>query len=138
MDNPNVLMIGLQAIHLLFAIYWFGSLIYTEVVLWPQMRTAGILDKVQTPLRTPQLRRLYAIPIIGTVVTGYLRGVAGGVFDRIHETYGLFFIVAAMVGVSMIVWWSSFPPRTMKNAWRAFYSAFWVMFVLMLGLRFTA
>jgi len=134
----QALVISLQALHLLFAIYWFGSLLYTELMLWPQLRKAGMLTDVQSELRSPKIRRLLAIPIIGAVFTGYARGVAGGVFDRLYTMYGLFFVLAAFVGVSMVVWWATFPPRTMKNSWRLFYSGFWVAFALMIGLRFSA
>lgn len=137
MDN-SVLVIALQAIHLLFAIFWFGSLLYTELVLWPKMRGINLLAEVQAPLRNPSGRLLIAIPVVGTIVTGYARGAVDGVFDKLFTLYGLFFVIAAICGTSMIVWWASFPPRTMKTSWRMFYSGFWVLFALMLGLRFTA
>lgn len=134
----QTLLVFLQVLHLLFAIYWFGSLLYTEIILWPQLRKAGMLAEVQGKLRAPELRRIQAIPIVGTILTGYARGVAGGVFDRLHSPYGVLFVLAAIFGTAMIIWWLSFPPRTMKWSWRMFYSGFWVLFALMIGLRFTA
>lgn len=134
----QTLLVSLQVLHLLFAIYWFGSLLYTEIILWPRLRAAGMLAEVQGQLRSPELRRFQAIPIVGTILSGYARGAVGGVFDRLYSPYGVLFVLAAIVGTAMIIWWLSFPPRTMKTGWRMFYSGFWVMFALMIGLRFNA
>src|SRR5689334_7019124 len=101
----QTLLVSLQVLHLLFAIYWFGSLLYTEIILWPRLRMAGMLTEVQGQLRAPELRRIQAIPIVGTILTGYARGAVGGVFDRLYSVYGMLFIAAAVVGTAMIIWW---------------------------------
>jgi hypothetical protein len=133
----TALVICLQVAHLLCAIFWFGSLLYTELILWGRLRALGQLQNVQGELRSPGVRRLMGISIVGTVVFGYLRGVAGGALDRLFTPYGVMFVSAAIVGTAMLVWWLHNPPRTLKNSWRSFYSGFWVLFALMIGMRFS-
>ncbi len=127
-----------QALHLVCAAVWFGSLIYTELILWPRMRRAGLITAVQGELRSVTGRLMMAGFIVGTIVLGFARGAAGGVFDRLATPYGIMFVLAAILGTSMLVWWASFPTRDRIWSWRLFYSGFWVLFGLMLGLRFTA
>jgi hypothetical protein len=133
----NTLNVSLQVLHLLCAILWFGSLIYTELILWPRMRRVGMLAAVQGELRSFSVRKLMAIAVVGTVVLGFARGAAGGVFARLATPYGIMFVLAAIVGTSMVVWWSSFPTRDRVWSWRLYYSGFWVLFALMIGMRFT-
>ena len=130
------LEVTLHFIHLLCAIFWFGSYMWSEAILWPLMQKAGILESVQGGLRSVYGRQLQAIAIAGTVVSGFLRGVVGGVFDRIYTPYGVMFLVSAVVGVWMLAWWGTFPQRSLKWGWRLYYSSFWVLFALMVGLHF--
>lgn len=128
--------VTLHAIHLLFATFWFGSYMWSEAILWPQMQKAGHLEAVQGGLRSVAVRQITAIGIVGTILSGYVRGVAGGVFDRLYTPYGAMFLVSAVVGVWMIAWWSTFPVRSLKWGWRAYYSGFWVLFAMMVGMHF--
>jgi hypothetical protein len=130
----------LHTIHIVFAMFWVGSLLYTEIVLWPQMRLLGPgkLAEVQGPLRSVSVRMIVGVPNVGTVVFGYWRGVADGVLDRLDTPYGIMFIVAAVWGIAMLAWWLNFPPRDRKLGWKLYYSSFAVMVLLMVGLRFTA
>lgn len=129
------LSIALHVLHILFGAFWLGSLLYTELVAWPQLRKAGQLPAVQGALRTVHVRRQIGIPIIGTVLTGYARGATDGVFDRLFEPYGVMFLLSAIVAIAMVVWWISFPTRDRKIGWRLFYSSFGLIFVLMVGMR---
>lgn len=126
----------LHYLHIVTAAFWIGSLLYTELVLWPQMRAIGQLETVQGQLRTLNVRKVVGIFNIGTIVTGYFRALTAGVFDRLFTTYGQLFIIGAIAGISMMVWWVSFPPRTMKLSWKAFYSAFWITLFFMVAMRF--
>jgi hypothetical protein len=127
-----------DALHLLCAVFWFGSYLYTEIVLWPKLREAGMLAPVQGALRTVSIRRLNAIFIVGTIVTGYVLGILRGAADRLQSPLGIMFVLAAFTGFSMLVWWLIFPSRDRKIGWRLYYSGFWVIFALMIGLRVTA
>ena len=91
--------VTLHLIHLVFAIFWFGSYMWTELILWPQMQKAGHLENVQGALRSVAVRQITAIGIVGTILSGYIRGIAAGVFDRIYTPYGVMFLISAVVGV---------------------------------------
>jgi uncharacterized membrane protein len=136
--NGTALDVILQALHLLFAVFWLGSLLYTEIILWPELRKIGQLGTVQGALRTVKVRQRIGIAIVGTIVTGYARGIADGVFDRLFTPYGVMFVLAAIVGIATMVWWLNFPTRDRKIGWKLFYSSFAVLFALMIGLRFYA
>jgi uncharacterized membrane protein len=132
------LNVTLQSLHILFAAFWLGSLLYTELILWPELRKLGQLQAVQTELRKVRIRQQIGIAIVGTIVTGFARGAAAGVFERLFTTYGVLYLTAALVGIATMVWWLSFPTRDRKIGWRLFYSSFVVLFALMIGLRFHA
>lgn len=133
-----MLIATFDALHLLCAVFWFGSYLYTEIVLWPKLREAGMLAPVQGTLRNVSTRRLNAIFIVGTIVTGYVLGILRGAADRLQSPLGILFVLAAFTGFSMLVWWLIFPSRDRKIGWRLYYSGFWVIFALMIGLRVTA
>ncbi len=131
------LIVTLQSLHLLCAMLWMGSLIYTELILWPRMRRVNLLDAVQGELRSVTVRKMMAVGIVGTIVFGFARGAAGGVFERLTGPYGVMFVLAAICGISMLAWWGTFPTRDRVVGWKLFYSGFWVMFALMMGMRFS-
>jgi uncharacterized membrane protein len=126
----------LQGLHMLFAAFWLGSLLYTELILWPELRKIGQLQTIQGELRKVQIRRQIGIAIVGTIVTGFARGATAGVFEQLFSTYSVMFLTAAVVGIATMVWWLSFPTRDRKIGWRLFYSSFVVLFALMIGMRF--
>jgi hypothetical protein len=131
------LTIVFHTLHIICAAFWFGSLLYTEIILWPRLRAAGQLESVQKELRSIKARKLMGVFIVGTIVFGFLRGVTGGAIDRLYSPYGIMFVVAGLGGTSMLIWWISFPTRDRKIAWRMFYSGFWLMLALMIGMRFS-
>lgn len=129
--------VSLHVVHLVCATFWFGSYMWSELILWPLMQKAGILEDVQGGLRSVYGRKLQAIAIAGTVITGFVRGIAGGVSDRIYTPYGAMFLVSAVVGVWMLAWWGTFPARSLKWGWRIYYGSFWVLLAMMVGMHFT-
>jgi putative copper export protein len=133
-----MLIATFQALHLLCAAFWLGSLLYTEMVLWPRLRPAGMLEPVQAQLRNVTARKILAIFVVGTIVSGFVLGILRGAVDRLQTQYGVLFVLAAFIGVSMLTWWANFPTRDRKNGWRLFYSGFCVIFVLMIALRMLA
>jgi hypothetical protein len=132
----TVLNYVLHYAHVVFAAFWVGSLLYTEIVLWPQLRQMGELARIQGQLRHISVRKVMATFIVGTVVTGIARGVANGALERLYSPYGVMFVGGGLVGVWMMTWWLCFPSRDMKWGWRTFYSSFWVVLALMVGMRF--
>lgn len=130
------LIIILHALHVTFAAVWFGGLLYTELIAWPLMKTAGILEQVQGASRNIKGRQRNAWAVVGTIVTGYARGIAGGALDNLYTPYGALFVSAGIVGFTTLTWWLSFPPRTLNTPWRMYYTSFWVMLALMVGMHF--
>ncbi|HEX3366088.1 hypothetical protein [Phenylobacterium sp.] len=128
----------LQYAHVVCAAFWFGTVLYTELVLWPRLRRMGELERVQGELRNTEVRKIVGLFVVGTVVTGVARGVANGLLPRLYTPYGVCFVAGALVGIWMMTWWLCFPPRSMKLGWRTFYSSFWVVLALMFGMRFSA
>ena len=130
------IVFALHYLHIVCAAFWIGALMYTELVLWPRMRAVGQLEPVQSNLRAAGVRKWMAFFIVGTIATGYGRALAAGVFDRLFTPYGLYFLLGSLGGVWMMVWWASFPPRTMKIGWRLFYASFWPVLGFMVAMRF--
>lgn len=133
-----IIEVALHSVHLLCAIFWFGSLLWTEIILWPQMRKSGQLESVQGALRSVAGRKVQATAIAGTIITGFARGVVGGVFERLYTPYGVMFLLSAVLGVAMLVWWSTMPSRSLKLGWRLYYISFWPVFGMMVGMHFTS
>ena len=133
-----VLNFVLHYAHVVCAAYWVGSLIYSEIIIWPIFQRLGDLPRLQAEVRHVRVRRIMAIFIVGTILTGVARAVASGSLDRLHTPYGVWLVCGALVGVWMVTWWLCFPPRTMKWQWRTFYASFWVVLALMFGMRFAA
>ena len=125
----------LQSLHMLFAAFWLGSLLYTELIVAGAGKSVSC-KLIQGELRKVQIRRQIGIAIVGTIVTGFARGATAGVFEQLFSTYSVMFLTAAVVGIATMVWWLSFPTRDRKIGWRLFYSSFVVLFALMIGMRF--
>jgi uncharacterized membrane protein len=133
-----VLNYVLHYAHVLCVTFWVGSLLYSEIVLWPALVKTGTLPLVQGELRHIKNRRIVGFFIVGTIVSGLARAVANGSLERLYTPYGACLVAGALVGVWMMTWWLCFPPRSMKWAWRAFYASFWIVLALMFAMRFLA
>ena len=83
--GKTVWLMTLQWVHVLLAIFWFGSAVYAKVVIGPlasklpdEHRAAFLAS-----LRSGRGRMLTLIMAYGTVGLGFVRGIAGGVLDRL-------------------------------------------------------
>ena len=128
------LPIALQCLHVLLAVVWLGSLIDSELFLWPLLKRINAMN-VQDELRAPRERKRIGIIIVGTLITGYLRGAVDGVFDRLFSLYGVLFLSAAVVATTVVVWWLVKPTRDRPVGWRLYYPSFAIIFALMVGMR---
>lgn len=122
-------------LHIVCASFWFGSYLWTEIVLWPRLRAEGELERIQPLLRNVRGRQLNAAFIFGTILTGYAVAVTTGALSALFSTFGILLVLGAVTGISMLVWWASFPPRSMKWSWRIYYSGFWLVIALMVAMR---
>jgi putative copper export protein len=134
----DVLEYSFLFLHIVCASFWFGSYLWTEIVLWPRLRAEGELERIQPLLRNVRGRQLNAAFIFGTILSGYALGLVNGAFQALFSAYGIFFVLGAVTGISMLVWWASFPPRSMRWSWRTYYSGFWVVIALMVAMRTSA
>ena len=128
------LPIALHCLHVLFAVVWLGSLIDSELFLWPLLKRINAMN-VQDELRSPRERKRIGIIIVGTLITGYLRGAVDGVFDRLFSLYGVLYLSAAVVATTVVVWWLVKPTRDRTFGWRLYYPSFAIIFALMVGMR---
>lgn len=128
------LAIALQCLHVLFAVVWLGSLIDSELFLWPLLKRINAMN-VQDELRSPRERKRTGIIIVGTLVTGYVRGAVDGVFDRLFSIYGVLYLSAAVVATTLVVWWLVKPTRDRTFGWRLYYPSFAIIFALMVAMR---
>jgi hypothetical protein len=128
------LPIALQVLHVLFAVVWLGSLIDSELFLWPLLKRINAMN-VQDELRSPRERKRTGVIIVGTLITGYLRGAVDGVFDRLFSVYGVLYLLAAVVATTVVVWWLVKPTRDRTFGWRLYYPSFALIFALMVGMR---
>ncbi len=130
------LILAVHWLHVFCGIWWFGSLIYSRLVVYPRLRAVGgdleaTVRKAVTSGRAGQITIAVAI---GTVGLGIVRGLLDGVLERLTTLYGLTYLAALVVGVLMVVYlignWDS------KLLNRLYVAAFPTMFTLMVLLRF--
>lgn len=133
-ETLSALSIAMQCMHLLFAVVWLGSLIDSELFLWPLLKRINAMN-VQAELRSSRERRRIGVIIVGTLITGYLRGAVDGVFDRLFSLYGVLFLSAAALTTTTVVWWLCKPTRDRTLGWRLYYPSFALIFALMVGMR---
>jgi uncharacterized membrane protein len=96
----------LQWLHVVFAILWFGSVLFTNIVLFPGLKTLAPRDEaaVLALLRTGRGYRTALVMSIGTVSLGILRGVVGGVLQSLDTAYGVTYLAALVIGLAMVGW----------------------------------
>lgn len=101
-------MVWLQSallyLHILGAIFWFGSSLFLEYVITPA------LVKMQFETQKPLLLGIGArySKLIGplgglTILLGIGRGISTGVLGNLGSAYGLTFLASIVVGVAIIV-----------------------------------
>ena len=124
--------------HVFLGVFWFGTILYTRVILFPLMRSVPA-EHVK-PIREamvgdPDARRWTYIFSYGTVIMGIIRGAATGVFAQLGTAYGVTYLIALAVGVFMLA--LNFSPLFRAPVYRQVYVAgFPVMFTLMVLMRF--
>lgn len=145
----------LQWVHVIFAVLWFGSILFTNLILFRELHRLppDLESAVRTRLSSGSGRRNTLIMASGTVGLGIVRGLTGGVLDSLATPYGMTFIAAGVIGISMVAWLVLNPYRTRlqrmppgperetqlrrQNVFNRLYLAgFPVIFTLMIAMRF--
>lgn len=102
------LQFGVQWLHVLTAITWFGAVIYTDFVLIPalttlpprEQRTAGSAIGTQSA-------RIITVTAIAVIVLGFLRGTVFGSIkgiDDLTTAYGLTWLFALILATFTFFW----------------------------------
>jgi uncharacterized membrane protein len=123
-------------LHVMFALYWFGTILFTRLVLFPSLaRIPEHEAAVRRALVEGPARRLTIIASIGTVGLGILRGAMSGALSDLTSAYGLTYLAALIIGLAMLSYITiGFPKGPL---WGKLYVAgFPVMFTLMVAMRF--
>jgi uncharacterized membrane protein len=100
-------MVWLQSVllylHIIGAIFWFGSSLFLEYVIMP------VLVSMQFEAQKPLLMGITArfakvIPAVGglTILFGILRGIATGVLGSLGSAYGLTYLASIVVAVVLM------------------------------------
>ncbi len=123
-------------IHVFFGVFWFGTVLYPRLVLFPALRTLPD-DQYQAARRvmvSGNARRWTYTFAYGTIVFGILRGAVNGIFAQLDTAYGVTYLAALVLGVFMLV--INFGPWSHPWLPTLFVWSFPVMFTLMVLMRF--
>ena len=124
-------------LHVFLGIFWFGTILYSRLVLGPVYRTLppDVLADLRRKMVTGNARRWTYTFSYGTVILGIIRGAVTGVFTQLDTAYGLTYLAALAVGVFMLA--LNFSPFFPQEIWRkAYVAGFPVMFTFMVLMRF--
>ena len=122
---------------MLFGVFWFGSQIYLDLTIKPAIARLppDAAAQMQSALGSGTARRITVVTATGTVLLGALRGLAGGALDMLDTAYGITWLAAFAIGFVMMlsIWTRGFGGRIRTPVW---YALFFVMFTLMIAMRF--
>ena len=125
-------------LHVFFGVFWFGTILYTRLILFPSLRTLPQEQEqaVRQAMVTGRAGRFTMLFAYGTVSMGILRGAMGGVFGRLDTPYGITYVAALVIGVVMVVYLFAPLPWRHPVLPKLYVWAFPVMFSLMVLMRF--
>jgi len=132
------LVVGIvHYIHVFLGIFWFGTILYSRLVLGPAYRTLpkDTEAAIRRAMVSGNARRYTYVFAYGTVIFGIIRGAITGVFSELNTAYGLTYLAALVIGVAMLA--MNFAPGFGHPIFRKLYvGGFPVMFTLMVLMRF--
>ena len=149
-------MIVFEVLHVVLAIFWFGSILFFDLVLIPVVVTlpGNVQKSLGGPLAARMRRTFRAVGGL-VILLGFLRGVVGGVLGSLNTAYGITFLVALVLGVGLVAYgeallspkaerFQSLPPGPEYDAalsdirlWTMIeLLLFAVLFTLMIAMRF--
>ena len=125
-------------LHVFFGVFWFGTILYTRLILFPSLRTLPQEQEqaVRQAMLAGRAGRFTMLFAYGTVSMGILRGAMGGAFARLDTPYGITYLVALVVGVVMVIYLFAPLPWRHPVLPKLYVWAFPVMFSLMVLMRF--
>jgi hypothetical protein len=124
-------------LHVILAVYWFGTILFTRLVLFPALRQIPEHEAaVRKQLVVGPSRRLTMIASTGTVALGILRGAMTGVWSSLDSLYGITYLIALVIGVLMVSFVTVGWPPDRPIFQKLYVAGFPVMFTLMVAMRF--
>ena len=104
-----VLTVIMQWLHVILGITWFGSNIYTNVVVIPAVGRLSVEEQQQIGrLLGPATAKVMTPVSIGVVLIGFLRGTF---FGNVHSleylfgsAYGITWFISLLLGIALILW----------------------------------
>ena len=134
----DLLVVGIvHWIHVFLGIFWFGTILYSRLILFPAFRTLPKETEaaVRRAMVSGNARNYTYVFAFGTVIFGIIRGAMTGVFSQLDTAYGITYLAALFIGVAMLAF--NFAPGFGHPIFRTLYVAgFPVMFTLMVLMRF--
>lgn len=124
-------------LHVFLGIFWFGTILYTRLVLFPAFQTLppDTVATVRKAMVSGNAQRWTMVFSWGTVLLGVVRGAVTGVFAELTTPYGITYLAALAIGVFMLA--LLYAPFFGAPIWRKVYvGGFPVMFTLMVLMRF--
>lgn len=100
---------GIQWLHVLAAITWFGAVLYADFILIPALMTLPV-DQQRSAAAAIAVRgdKVIVPAAVATIVLGFLRGTVFGQIrslDALFGTaYGITWLVALIVAVATFYW----------------------------------
>ena len=126
-----------QWLHVILAVYWFGTILFTRMVLFPALREIPEHEPaVRKQLVVGPARRLTMIAATGTVALGIVRGAMTGVWSSLGTAYGITYLAALLIGVLMASYVTIGWPADRPLYQKLYVAGFPVMFTLMVAMRF--
>jgi hypothetical protein len=124
-------------LHVICAIYWFGTILFTRMVLFPALRQIPEqATAVRKALVVGPSRQLTIVAATGTVGLGIVRGALTGVWSNLTTAYGITYLIALVVGALMFSFVAlGWPPDRPIYA-KLYVAGFPIMFTLMVMMRF--
>lgn len=135
----DLLVVGLvHWLHVFFGVFWFGTILYTRLILFPSLRTLPKEQEqaVRQAMLTGRGRQFTMLFAYGTVIMGIIRGAITGVFGRLDTAYGITYLASLLIGVAMVVYLFAPLPWSHPVLPKLYVWAFPVMFTLMVLMRF--
>ncbi len=97
------LQFGVQWLHVILAVFWFGSTLYLDFVLLPSVATMPLASQRELGMRVAQrANRIFPIVSGLVILLGIVRGTAFGPvksLDTLTSTYGLTWLASLVLAV---------------------------------------
>ena len=135
----DVLVLGIvHWLHVFFGVFWFGTILYTRLILFPSLATLPKDDEraVRQAMLSGRGKQFTMLFAYGTVILGIVRGAMTGIFARLDTAYGLTYLAALTIGVVMLIYLFAPLPFSHPLLPKLYVWAFPLMFTLMVLMRF--